>query len=117
MERQIVESFLDELEKIALVGAVPKMAQPPRTAAPTPAPVARMAPMPAAKPPVAVGPSTGGAKAPAGKIQNPGPASPQALRVQPRAKTIVRPLARTVRPDMGGAVTKIPVRRVRALGF
>lgn len=88
---------MDELEKIALVGAVPKMVSLPRTAAPTPAPTVRAAPTPAVKPPI--GPLTGGAAA---------PASPQVQKVQPRAKTIVQPAARNAKLGIGGVVTKIP---------
>lgn len=51
MNNHTLKSFLDELEKIALAGGVPKSAPPPKTSAPTPAPQARLAPTPAAKPP------------------------------------------------------------------
>lgn len=50
MQLQIA-AFLDELEKIALAGAVPKASPPPKTSSPTPAPVARAAPQPTVKPP------------------------------------------------------------------
>ena len=126
MELQVIESFLDELEKISVAGQVPAAPKPPKTSAPTPAPAAKVAPQPAAnapKVPMPVPASSGGAAAPAARRQ-PNPALANLnTRLQssgainrrsaggslvPRAQTIVRPQARTrpIRPDIRGVVTR-----------
>ena len=126
MEPQIVASFLDELEKIAVAGQVAAAPKPPKTSAPTPAPAARAAPQHAVKAPQMPTPipaSSGGAAAPAARPQpNPALANLNA-RFQssgainrrsavgglvPRARTIVRPQARTrpIKPDIRGVVTR-----------
>lgn len=125
-------SFLDELEKIALSGAVPAVPKPPKTSAPTPPPKAKVAPQALAKPPVAKMPAPAknviGATSAAqpglgsidarirssGVVNRRGPSgsllgqSQRSRNVLPPAESArpQRPLRRSViRPDMRGVVT------------
>ncbi len=93
MKHQILESFIDELQKIALVGAVPKAAPPPKTPAPKPAPSARLAPTPAAKPPILANLS---------------------VPTNINQSLLNRPIPRAVKPDIQGVVTK-PTKRINPI--
>lgn len=70
MDENTIVAFLDELQKIAVAGGQLNLSSTPKTPAATPAPAARLAPTPSAKPPAIapVAPPSGGL----GAIGNPG---------------------------------------------